>query len=286
VPGEVLIVAESHPPMTTRFTIVGGRGFIGTALTASLRAAGHDVSIVSHGDDLAGRDLDHVIYASGIAASSASDPGYAFEVHVAGVARILARSRFTSLLFLSSTRVYDGAQSTAEDAPLTMRPAAGELYRVSKIAGEALCLAHANPAVRVARLSNIVGPSFASPLFLSDVLRQAARSGRAAVRTLRDSSKDYLMIGDACRYLGAIAFGGTERIYNVATGANITNGAIYDALAQLGVEIAIDPAATLACTPAIDVRRLRAAFGPPHDDVLASLPALYDAFAQHARAGV
>jgi nucleoside-diphosphate-sugar epimerase len=272
--------------MTTRFTIVGGRGFIGAALADTLRSAGHDVAIASHGDDVAGRDLAHVIYASGIAASSASDPGYAFEVHVAGVARILAQARFASLLFLSSTRVYDGADATNEDARLTIVPAAAEIYRVSKIAGEARCLAHPDPAVRVARLSNIAGPSFASPLFLSDVLRQAARTGRATVRTLRDSAKDYLAIGDACRYLGAIALHGTERIYNVAAGENITNGAIYDVLAGLGIDVAIDPAATLARTPAIDARRLHAAFGAPEENVLATLPALYDAFAQHARAGV
>ncbi len=140
--------------------------------------------------------------------------------------------------------------------------------------------------MRVARLSNVVGPSFDSPLFLSDVLRQAARDGRAAVRTLRESGKDYLTVGDACRYLAAIALDGAERVYNVASGRNLANGAIYDALARLGVEIAIDPAATLARTPEIDARRLHAAFGPPREDVLGALPALYEAFARHATAGV
>jgi nucleoside-diphosphate-sugar epimerase len=207
-------------------------------------------------------------------------------VHVAGVARLLARARFTSLLYLSSTRVYDRASSTREDATLEVAPAAGEIYRISKIAGEALCLAHAAPTVRVARLSNVVGPSFDSPLFLSDVLRQAARDGRAAVRTLPASGKDYITIGDACRYLTAIACAGTERVYNVATGRNLRNGAIYDALRRLGVEIAIDPAATLARTPEIDARRAHAAFGPPQDDVLATLPALYQAFVRHTKAGV
>jgi nucleoside-diphosphate-sugar epimerase len=270
--------------MTSRFTIVGGRGFIGAALATSLRAAGHEVTIVAHADDLAGRDLHHVVYASGIAASNAGDPGYAFAVHVAGAARILAHARFDSFLFLSSTRVYDRATATDEDATLAVAPARGEIYRISKLAGEALCLAHPAPSVRVARLSNIVGPSFDSPLFLSDVLRQAARGGRARVRTVRDSAKDYLTVGDACRYLTAIALGGAERIYNVATGHTLTNGAIYDALAAAGVEIAIDPAATLVTTPAIDARRLHAAFGAPREDVLASLPALYAAFVDHARA--
>ena len=272
--------------MTTRFTIVGGRGFIGTALASSLRAGGHDVTIVAHRDDLAGRSLHHVVYASGIAASSADDPAYAFDVHVAGAARILAHARYDSFLFLSSTRVYGNAIDTTEDAALTVVPSAAEVYRISKIAGETLCMAHANPAVRVARLSNVAGPSYDSPLFLSDVLRQAAHGGRVAVRTLRDSAKDYLGIADVCRYLTAIALHGGERIYNVAAGRNLSNGALYDALAQFGVEVVIDPAATLAQTPPVSARRLHTAFGAPQENVLASVPALYDAFVAHAQAHV
>jgi len=286
VPGDHFIVGEQRRSMPTRFTIVGGRGFIGTALAASLRSAGHEVTVATHRDDLAGRDLHHAIYASGIAASSADDPGYAFGVHVEGARRLLTACRFDSFLYLSSTRVYGNGADTSESAVLPVAPAAAETYRISKIAGETLCLAQPNPAVRVARLSNIAGPSFDSPLFLSDVLRQAVRDGRAAVRTLRASAKDYLSIDDACRYLTAIALRGGERIYNVAAGRNISNGAIYDALAALGVEIAIDAAATLAVTPPIDARRLQAEFGPPLDDVVALLPATYDAFARHAKAGV
>ena len=93
VPGDHFIVGEQRRRMPNRFTIVGGRGFIGTALAASLRSAGHEVTIVAHRDDLAGRDLHHAIYASGIAASSAEDPGYAFGVHVEGARRLLPTAR-------------------------------------------------------------------------------------------------------------------------------------------------------------------------------------------------
>jgi len=264
------------------FTIVGGRGFIGGALAAELRARGWDVAIATHRDAFAGRDLGHVVYASGIAASGVADAAYAVAAHVDGVAAILARARFDSLLYLSSTRVYGDDPITREEQPLRVEPARADLYRITKIAGEAVCLAHPSPHVRVARLSN-VGASIRSPLFLSDVLRQAAAGGRAHVRTLPASAKDYLTVGDACRYLAEIALRGGERLYNVAAGRNVENGAIYAALERLGVTIDVVPEAALAVTPAIDAARLQREFGPPREDVLASLPALLAAFGAHER---
>jgi nucleoside-diphosphate-sugar epimerase len=268
--------------MVDRFTVVGGRGFIGSALCAALHAGGNDVVSATHRDVPYGVPLGHVIYASGVSASTAEDASYAYAAHVEGVRRILDAGAFDSLLYLSSTRVYDGATATSEDTAPAVRPAEGrDLYRITKLAGEALCLAHAAPAVRVARLSNVSGANFASPLFLSDVLRQAVRERRVAVRTTRESAKDYIPLGEACRYLIAIARGGRERLYNVAQGENVANGTIYDALAARGIEIEIAPGAATVLTPPIDVRRLHAEFGPSRESLPALLPQLFEQFAAH-----
>jgi nucleoside-diphosphate-sugar epimerase len=266
-----------------RFTVVGARGFIGSALVELLAGAGHEVHGIRHDDDLgSGRDLGHVIYCSGVAATAAPDADYAFAVHVEGVRRVLEREP-ASLLYLSTTRVYGSTPETHENAALTVAPCGSDIYRISKIAGEALCLAGARPGVRVARLSNVAGENFRSTLFLNDVLRQAATSGRVAVRTTRDSAKDYLLVTDVCRYLYAIATRGSERIYNVADGANVENGAIYDAVTGAsGARIEIAPDAVRAITPPISTERLRAEFGPPRERLLDAVPALYRAFAAHA----
>ncbi len=273
--------------MGDRFTIVGGRGFIGRALCASLRERGADVAILAHRDPLPTGGLGHVVYTSGVASSSAGNPSYAYGAHVEGVGRILDGGRFDSLLFLSSTRVYGASTDTAEGAPLTVAPETGrDVYRVSKIAGEALCLAHPAPAVRVARLSNVAGASFDSSLFLSDVLRQAAGTGRVRLHTTRTSAKDYITIGDVCRYLTAIAQTGRARLYNVAQGENVDNAAICDFLTAHGVAIEIDADAATAVTPPIDVRRLRSEFGPPRETLPAYLPELFDRFVAHAAAPI
>jgi nucleoside-diphosphate-sugar epimerase len=267
-----------------RFTVVGARGFIGSALVERLRAEHHDVTGVSHDAELdPATGLGQVIYCSGIAAASASDAGYAYAVHVEGLHRIIAAGTATSVLYLSSTRVYGGSADTRENTALSVNPSGDDIYRITKIAGEALCLSVAQPGFRVARLSNIAGASFRSPLFLSDIIRQAAAGGgRVAVRTTRDSAKDYLLVDDACRYLIAIAMGGRERLYNVAYGSNVENGAIFDALAAAsGATIEIAPDAARAVTPPINVERLHAEFGPARLPIADAIPAIYRAFAAH-----
>lgn len=263
-----------------RFTVVGARGFVGSGLVELLTADGHDVRGMSHDVDFGtAGGLGHVIYCSGVAASAAPDAVYAFAAHVDGVRRLLALG-VTSLLYLSSTRVYGSSPDTREDVPLSVVPGGNEVYRISKIAGETLCLASPHPGVRIARLSNVAGTNFRSSLFLNDILRQAAADGRVAVRTTRDSAKDYILVGDVCRYLYAIAMRGRERVYNVATGTNVENGAIFDALAAAsGARIEIAADAARAITPPISVARLRAEFGPPREPLLEAIPALYAAFA-------
>jgi nucleoside-diphosphate-sugar epimerase len=265
-----------------RFTVVGARGFIGTALVELLTAEGHDVAGISHDATLeADRDLGHVIYCSGVAASVAPDAVYAFAAHVEGVRRLLAHGNAASLLYLSSTRVYGTSTNTREDAAVCVDPGGGEVYRITKIAGETLCLASPNAGVRVARLSNVAGTNFRSQLFLNDILRQAAADGRVAVRTTRDSAKDYILVSDVCRYLYAIATQGRERIYNVASGSNVENGAIFDALqAVSGARIEIAPDAGRAITPPIAADRVRSEFGPPRSTLIDAIPQLYRAFAE------
>lgn len=273
-----------------RFTIVGGRGFIGGALATHLRRAGYFVAVFSHleRDIVADESLGHVVYASGIAASVAGDADYAFGAHVEGARKILAAGTFDSFLYLSSTRVYGASPQTSEGMPLSVEPTlgAGDVYRISKIAGEALCLAQPLATVRVARLSNVAGENYDATVFLSDVLRQAGRDRRAVVHTTRDSAKDYIAIGDVCRYVESIALHGSSRIYNVASGVNVENGAIFDVLQELGVDVVIARDAARIVSAPIDSRKLQTEFGPPREHVLDALPELLARFTVHAQTAV
>ncbi len=242
-----------------RYTVLGASGFIGSHLAAHLARLGHDCLTPGRGDPaLYTEPLGHVVYAVGVTADFRSRPFDTVRAHVCLLAEVLERARFDSLLYLSSTRVYGRAASTAEDAVLGADPAnADELYNLSKMTGESLCLASGRPEVRVARLSNVYGAADRSDNFLPSILRDAVGQGRVALRTTLDSAKDYVSIEDVVAVLPRIAAEGRHRLYNVAAGANVSNGALAQGLSRLcGCAVEVAPDARRVVFPPIDTRRL------------------------------
>lgn len=237
------------------FTVLGASGFVGSHLCNWLRYRGHGVFAPGRGDDeIYHRNLGHVIYCIGVTADFRHRPHDTVDAHVTVLADILRRCRFESLLFLSSTRVYGADGTGREDTPVSVSPSdPGDLYNISKLAGEAMCLASPDPRLRVARLANIFAddmeafPSQAEN-FLPSIVRAAAIDGTVSLRTSLLSAKDYIAIDDVVRALERIAVSGRHRLYNVASGRNVSHGEILDALCELTgcrVEVATDAPQTL-----------------------------------------
>lgn len=253
---------------TPKFTVFGGNGFIGRHVASALIARGHAVDIPPRGADPARlRDLGHVLYCAGLTADFRSRPYETMEAHVALPARLLEAHAFDSFLYLSSTRVYAGLSEGREDTVLTVDPASpGDLYNLSKLSGESLCLNEADTAVRVARLSNVFGCGMADPgatqdNFLASVVNSAAIDGEIRLATSPASAKDYLHIDDAVDALLLVALQGTERLYNVASGTNVTHEEIVKRLAALtGCTRHTERNAPITSYPEIRTDRLSAAF--------------------------
>lgn len=250
------------PPST--FTVLGATGYIGSRLVAHLQAAGHTVWAPTRGDaEVFTRPLGHVIYCVGLTADFRTRPFDTVDAHVGLLAEVLRRAQFESLLYLSSTRVYIGAASTHEDAPLSVLPGdPSYLYNLTKLTGESLCHACGRPGVRVARLSNVVGPGMdaASGNLVADLLRQA-RQGHIVLRSDPQSAKDYVHVDDLLDGLPRIALAGHASVYNVASGVQITHRQWLEWLASAhAATFAItEPAPWQGFAP-IDVTRLRDEF--------------------------
>jgi nucleoside-diphosphate-sugar epimerase len=278
------------------FTVLGATGFIGRHLAERWRGEGRAVFAPARGDrQLYSRPLGHVVYAIGITADFRTRPFETMEAHVSVLADILRRTGFDSFTYLSSTRVYAGAPATAETAALRVSPSdPNDLYNLSKLAGEALCLAQPDERIRVARLSNVYGrdmddgPS-PSRNFLAAVIREAALDGEIRLRTAPASAKDYVAVEDVGRAVQRIALGGRERIYNVAAGRNVTHAAIADAVSRItGCRVTVAPGAPETVFPVIDTGRIAGLFTPPEApwrpaDLLEQLPRLLSG-PLHARA--
>ncbi len=252
----------------SRFTILGASGTVGQALAAYLRAAGEDVFAPARGDDaIWHEDLGRVIYCIGVTADFRARPLETIEAHVTVLHRVLAEARFDRLVYLSSTRVYGAADANdtpaREDRALSVDPQSGsDLYNLSKLMGESLCLHGSRGRAVVARLSNVVGGEDAdSENFLPSLLREA-RTGQIHLRSALDSAKDYIHIDDAVPVLATLAKGPARGIYNVASGIRTPHAEWIAAItAATGAQVSVEPDAPLFLFPPIDITRIRSEFG-------------------------
>lgn len=244
------------------WTVLGASGTIGRKLTANLMAAGQAVYTPGRNEDLHRRPLGHVIYAIGLTADFRQRPYDTVHSHVSVLAELLQNGNFKSLLYLSSTRVYGRANCGREDSLLpTLSQDPSDLYNLSKLMGESLCLQDSRAGVRVARLSNVVGGDDAESVnFVPNLLREAL-SGRILLQTAADSIKDYIHIDDVAELLPRIAAGGHERLYNVASGVQITHEQWTTLLsAHTGCLVEVAPFAPTVRFVPIDIGRIRTEF--------------------------
>ena len=222
------------------------------------------------------RPLGHVVYCIGLTADFRSRPFDTVEAHTGLFASLLRRARFDSLLYLSSARLYQSADSGEETAQFAVDPAdPSQLYNLTKLAAECLCLSLDHPQIRIARLSNVYGADFESANFLTSVVRDAVQRSFVRLEAHPDGAKDYVAIADVTDMLGRIALEGQHRIYNVAAGRNVSNGDIVSALReQTGCSIEWTPHAPVVAAPPISIERLHDEFGYAPRQLLGQLPAL------------
>lgn len=259
--------------VTERFTIFGGNGFVGSATAAVLSRDGAQVVRVGRGDwPEQGAHLGHVIFTIGMTADFRKRLVETVETQVLRLHEALTRYRFSSFMYLSSARVYAGVTSTKEETPLIVKPwEEDHVYNISKLAGESLCFAHADPAIRVVRLSNVFGATDVSNLFLTAVMREAVEKGSVTIGQSPVSSKDYIWVEDVARALGGIARHGRHRLYNVAAGSNLTHAGIAEVLGAAGYPVHFKEGGAVADFPPIDTSRLREEFDLQPTDARATI---------------
>ena len=90
-------------------TLIGGEGFIGRRLQARLRREGWTCQVPARDAPwLLERPLGHVFHCAGLTADYAARPFDTVEAHASLLARLLRDADFEALVYLSSTRLYDG----------------------------------------------------------------------------------------------------------------------------------------------------------------------------------
>jgi len=257
-------------------TVIGGAGFVGQRLVRALRHAGHEVYVPRRDDaGLFERDLGRVFYCAGLTADFAARPFDTVEAHVGLLAALLRAGRWDHLIYLSSTRLYDSSALPVGDeaGALTLQPAnPRHLYDLSKALGENLCLTLAPRRTAVARLSCVFDWCAGAPGFLSEWLQRAA--AERAFRLDSDAAfvRDYIHLDDVVQALAAMSARGAQGIFNVASGANVSNGELAEVFNRAGWQVELARATRPQPAAVCSVARLRALGVAPRDvrDVVAA----------------
>ncbi len=275
-----------------KFTVLGSNGFIGSHVAALARSQGHVVFCPSRNEPLIETALGHVIYAIGVTADFRQRPHETITAHVTKLQEVLIHSSFESLVYLSSTRVYarcgqdskatDPIDPVSETTPVPVLSSDfSDLYNLSKLMGESIALAHGKN-VRVARLSNVLGPDFDSNNFLTSVLRDCVQTGGTTMHSAIDSAKDYVSVDDVASVLLKIGPEGRSPIYNIASGNQTSNRELIDVLCRhTNATIQIAQGSPTQTFPPIDISLAKEDFDFTPMRLDACLPALIDKFQRH-----
>ena len=248
--------------MTGLATILGATGFVGRRLLARLAADGWDTYAPAKGDkSLFGRDMGVVFYCAGLTADYDRRPFDTVEAHASLVSELVRAGRFEQLIYLSSTRLYDGQGATTVDekTPLVFDPAdPRRTYDLSKALGENITLTRTEGRGAVARLANVFDWELESPGFLSQWLIEAARTRDLQLESTPHVVRDYIRLDDVVSALIAMSETSARGVVNVASGELTGNGEIANLFLRAGWGVTFSGDGSPPPPPRVDIGRLRA----------------------------
>jgi GDP-4-dehydro-6-deoxy-D-mannose reductase len=224
------------------FLVTGAGGFVGRALVARLRAAGHKVlALTSQDGDIAEpdtfgrlgeREFDRVFHlaARTFVPDSWSDPASFYRSNVLGTANVIqaCKSSGAALTFVSAYLYGEpGSLPIGEDSPI--RP--NNPYALSKLLAEELCEFHslrdAIPTT-VVRPFNVYGHGQRESFLIPSIIAQVLAGGEVRVNDL-SPKRDYVYIDDVTDALERTAAQSAGyAVYNIGSGGSISVKQLID----------------------------------------------------------
>jgi nucleoside-diphosphate-sugar epimerase len=249
--------------------VLGGAGFIGSALVRRLVRQRHAVSVIDnffHGSPQHLADIpelgsiteldaldyprlrDYMIAtAPDVVVNCVGDtfipsaydmPERFLDLNVRTALNVLRASgeaKVTRLLHLSSTEVYG---DNAADACTELAPLAPEnTYAVSKMAADRLCytfaLEHGLPTV-IARLFNTYGPRETHPYIVPEIVAQLSVGSSVSLGNL-DAERDFTYVDDTAAALDALLWIPVAKaeVFNIGSGDVVSIRALAQLLGKL-----------------------------------------------------
>jgi len=271
--------------MTKKATVIGGHGFVGRYLTSFLSMQGWDCWVPTKNDPLLLEvPLGHVFFCAGLTADYVARSYDVVDAHVSCLNQILHKADYESLVYLSSTRLYDSQDESFGDemSNLILNPNnRRHIYDLSKALGESMCLVVGGHKAKVARLSCVYSdqndPEGFLPALLRDVIAHKGQDKPLKVDSSPYFARDYVAINDVVDALVKIACFGKEPIYNVGSGENIENAILFARCkAKTGVTIEPLKFDRVSPSPSVSIKRLKSEFGWTPVGVLSRIDAILE----------
>ncbi|MCX6313030.1 MAG: NAD(P)-dependent oxidoreductase [Bacteroidetes bacterium] len=262
-----------------KHTVLGASGFIGNNLKTFLEEQSLECFLPPRNYSFSkNENLGHVYYCIGLTSDFRTRPMETVKAHVCKLIEVLENSSFESFLYLSSARVYNGSKSGDEQTSLSVNPSDfSDLYNISKLMGEAVCLAIPNEKIRIARLSNVIGNDFESENFLFSLIKEAVDKRVIELGVSSKSEKDYISINDVVQLLLLISSKGKSRIYNVSSGQNVSNEQLVKEIKKYtGCSIRFTDSQQSLNFPLISNERLKSEFDYEVKSVLPDIMSLIE----------
>jgi nucleoside-diphosphate-sugar epimerase len=253
-----------------RLTVFGHTGFIGSNIVKHAQDEGRELILPKRGQ-IPKEKLGDIIYAIGITSGFAQYPCETVNAHVCFLKEILEKGDFDNFLYISSVRVYYNLTESHVDENTNLiinvlEPS--EIYNISKLMGESLCLSLQKKNIKIVRLSNVFGEGMTNKNFLGDVLHQAITSNHVTINQPKDSSRDYISINDVISSLFYIVNFGEYNLYNVSSGKNVLHYEIADILEKYGVKVRFTNSSNRIISPVILNNRLSREYIFPKNSVI------------------
>ncbi|SBS61196.1 NAD-dependent epimerase/dehydratase family protein [Vibrio atlanticus] len=215
----------------SKFTVFGGRGFIGSEFVKELKTQSNEVFIPERGNtSIYDVDLGTVIYCAGYG-DCEKDPFNVLTANLVLLSSLLQNAKFDNLVYISSTRVYMNQELSCEDNDLKItQDDERKLFNLTKLAAEELCLKSGRDCL-IIRPSNVYGLALNSTLFLPSIIRNAINKSQVDMYISPSYAKDYVSVSDVVEStLALLKVKPTPRVVNVAYGQNVTAQEISEVL--------------------------------------------------------
>ena len=206
-----------------KFTVFGGRGFIGSDIVAKIKKQDYDCVVIKRGDPIPKEYMGTIIYCAG-AGDCNNDQYNVLAANTILLSKILEHGDFDRLIYISSYRVYLGNNDTNENSDIRIKKSDNRrLFNLTKLTSEELCRTSGKKTL-VVRPSNVYGAAIESKLFLPSIVRDAVNLGVVNMFVTPEYAKDYISVDDLSNAIISLCkieniFDG--RLINIASGENI-----------------------------------------------------------------